>query len=203
MPTLKLQQTTIDLLRHGEVLGEVCFRGRTDDPLSKLGWRQMYQQCRGQHWGFVISSPLSRCADFALAWARDHQTSVAIEPAWAELDFGDWDGLSAAQITENNPDALKAFYERPLDNTPPNGESYRHFSIRIRRAWDALLDRHAGQRVLVVTHAGVIRNLYAQLLSMPPQRSFQIDVPHACLTRFNCFDDESGRFVQLSFHKPI
>ncbi|MCK9605980.1 MAG: alpha-ribazole phosphatase family protein [Methylomonas sp.] len=203
MSTVKLQQTSIDLLRHGEVRGEARFRGRTDDPLTELGWRQMFQQCRGQQWQFVVSSPLSRCASFASAWAQEHRTNVAMVPAWEELYFGDWEGLSAEQITEKDPLALQSFYKQPLDFTPPNAESYLHFSARVRRAWDELLIKHAGTRVLVVTHAGVIRVLYSQLLGIPPQHSFQIDVPHACLTRFNCFNDESGRFVQLSFHKPI
>ncbi|AEF99776.1 histidine phosphatase family protein [Methylomonas methanica] len=203
MPTPKLQQTTIDFLRHGEVRGEACFRGRTDDPLSESGWRQMFQQCQGRHWQLVLSSPLSRCASFASAWAQEHQTAVVIEPAWVELDFGDWDGLSAEQIEQKDPQMLQSFYRYPQEITPPNGENYLHFSARIRRAWDELVSRHRGQTVLVVTHAGVIRALYSQLLGIPPQHSFQIDVPHACLTRFNCFDDEGGRFVQLSFHKPI
>jgi alpha-ribazole phosphatase len=57
--------------------------------------------------------------------------------------------------------------------------------------------------VLVITHAGVIRLLFSQLLGITPQQSFQIEVPHACLSRFSCFDDEVGRFVQLNFHKPV
>ncbi|MCQ8127194.1 histidine phosphatase family protein [Methylomonas rivi] len=203
MSTVKLQQTAIDLLRHGEVRGEACFRGRTDDPLTELGWRQMFRQCRGRQWQVVVSSPLSRCAAFASAWAREQKTEIAIEPAWAELDFGDWEGLSAEQINRMSPHALQSFYRQPLDFTPPNAESYSHFSTRVRHAWDELLNKHAGQTVLVVTHAGVVRTLYSQLLNFPPRHGFQIDVPHACLTRFSCFDDEHGRFVQLNFHKPI
>lgn len=198
-----LRQTTVDLLRHGEVEGKACFRGRTDDPLSKLGWRQMFQQCQGGQWQAVVSSPLRRCASFASAWGREHQTDVSIEPAWVELDFGDWEGLSAEQINQNSPQALQSFYQQPLDFTPPNAESYLHFSARVRRAWDELLKSHAGQTVLVVTHAGVIRALYSQLLNIPAQHSFQIEVAHACLSRFSCFDDERGRFVQLNFLKPI
>ncbi|MCQ8102649.1 alpha-ribazole phosphatase family protein [Methylomonas sp. SURF-2] len=203
MPTAGLTKTTVDLLRHGEVNGADCFRGRTDDPLSALGWRQMSQQCRGLHWRAVVSSPLQRCSAFALAWGRDHHTDIALEPAWMEMDFGDWDGLGTEQIMRENPGALDAFYKQPLDYSPPNAETYANFAARIRCAWDALIVKHAGQSVLVVTHAGVIRVLYSQLLNIPAQHSFQIDVPHACLSRFSCFDDEHGRFVQLNFHKPV
>lgn len=203
MPTAGFTQTTVDLLRHGEVGGQECFRGRTDDPLTELGWRQMLQQCQGRQWQAVVSSSLQRCAAFATAWGQEHQADISIEPAWIELDFGDWEGLTAAQIKQESPRALESFYQRPLDYTPPNAETYADFSARIRRAWDVLITNHAGQSVLVVTHAGVIRALYSQLLNIPAQHSFQIEVPHACMSRFSCFDDEHGRFVQLNFHKPI
>lgn len=197
-PTIR--HTRVDLLRHGEVQGGVYFRGRTDDPLSEHGWQQMFQQCRGKQWDVVVSSPLRRCASFAGAWRDAHDLPVEYDDNWMEIDFGDWEGLSAEHI---EPEILQQFYADPASYTPPNAESYRTFADRIQLAWDALIGRHAGKTVLVVTHAGVIRRLYAHLLNISPRHSIQIEVPHACLTRFSCFDDEAGRFVQMNFHLPV
>lgn len=200
MSATTLKATRVDFLRHGEVQGGACFRGRTDDPLTEQGWRQMFQQCGGQQWEVVISSPLRRCASFAAAWGQAQHIEIESESAWREIDFGDWEGLTAEQIDTH---ALQGFYADPVAFTPPNAECYSAFADRVRLAWDALNSRHAGKTVLVVTHGGVIRALFSQLLQMPPRNSFQIEVPYACMTRFSCFDDAVGRFVQLNFHKPL
>ena len=198
-----LQTTVIDVIRHGEVQGGSRFRGVTDDPLTELGLEQMFLQCQGRQWDVVVYSPLRRCASFATAWEQAHQIELVDDSGWMEMDFGAWEGLNAEQIGQGNPEALQQFYNDPVMFTPPNAESYSRFVARIQQAWDRLLQQHAGQNVLVVTHAGVIRALFAQILGITPKQSFQIEVPNACLTRFSCFDDDAGRFVQLNFHKPV
>ena len=198
-----MQTTVVDFLRHGDVSDEACFRGVTDEPLSELGWQQMAQQCHAGQWQSIVSSPLRRCADFATTLAKNSNVELFIETGWSEINFGDWEGLAAAQINQQDPAALQQFYADPFSFTPPKAESYAHFSARIQTVWEQLIERHVGTTVLVITHAGVIRSIFAQLLQLSAQNSFQIEVPHACLTRFSCFDDQNGRFVQLNFHKPL
>lgn len=200
MPLANVQVTHVDLLRHGEVLGGVYFRGRTDDPLSERGWQQVFKQCRGKHWDIVVSSPLRRCASFAAAWGDAHHIPVEYVDDWMEIDFGAWEGMSAEHF---DPDDLQQFYADPLSYTPPNAESYAAFSCRIEQAWETLINQYAGKTILLVTHAGVIRALYGYLLHIPPPYRVQIEVPHACLTRFSCFDDEAGRFTQLNYHTAL
>lgn len=198
-----LTQTTVDFLRHGEAAGGDYFRGSTDDPLSEQGWQQMFQQCDGAQWQVLISSPLRRCAAFASSWAREHQIESLIDPEWREIHFGDWEGQTAEQISQQQSDALQLFYDDPAKFTPPRAESYACFTQRIQQAWERLLTDHAGRNILVVTHAGVIRFLFSLLLAIPTRQSLQIEVPHACLTRFKCFEDATGRFVQFNFHRPV
>lgn len=194
--------TILDFLRHGEVQGGHYYRGITDDPLTEQGWRQMHGQCAGRQWDAVISSPLRRCRAFASAWCQQQQPALRIDPAWREMDFGDWEGLSADRIASQDPDALRKFYDDPAAYTPPNAERYADFTARIEQGWEEALANHAGQNLLIVTHAGVIRALFSLLLGIPAAQTWQIDVPHACLTRFSCFHDQNGRFTQLNFHNP-
>lgn len=198
-----MQKTVVDFLRHGDVSGEACFRGVTDDPLSELGWQQMRQQCQAGDWQSIVSSPLRRCAEFATTLGNERNIESAIDVGWREINFGDWDGLTATEINLHTPDALQQFYRDPFSFTPPNAERYADFIERVQNTWDRLIDKNVGKTVLVVTHAGVIRGIWTKLLHLSAQHSFQIEVPHACLTRFSCFDDENGRFVQLNFHKPL
>jgi alpha-ribazole phosphatase len=193
--------TTLDFLRHGEAQGGHYYRGVTDDPLTEQGWRQMYDRCAGWQWDTVISSPLRRCRSFASAWCQQQQRTLRVDPAWMEIDFGDWEGKTADQIAAQNPTALQNFYADPVGYTPPNAEPYTDFSARVAQGLEDLLANHAGQTLLIVTHGGVIRVLFSLILGMPVGQSWQIDVPNACLTRFSCFHDQSGRFMQLNFHK--
>lgn len=203
MPPDALTLTTVDFLRHGQAQGGNYFRGLTDDPLTERGWQQMFQQCLGKQWQVIVTSPLRRCASFASAWGQQQGIEIMVAPDWREIDFGDWEGQSAEQINRHQPEALARFYANPAEFTPPHAENYLDFSVRIQLAWQKLLMDFAGKQVLVVTHAGVIRLLFSQLLAIPARQSMQIEIPHACMTRFSCFDDTTGRFVQLNYHQPV
>ncbi|MGR8930602.1 MAG: histidine phosphatase family protein [Gammaproteobacteria bacterium] len=198
------KRTTVDFLRHGDVQGGRRFRGRTDDPLAEIGWQKMFQQCQGREWQLVVTSPLRRCQSFASAWGQERETKVVIEDDWREIDFGDWEGLTSDEIDRLYPGSLVRYYASPLEYTPPGAECYLNFAGRVWNAWEGLLKDYAGHDILVITHAGVIRSLFTALLHIPHQQSFNIEIPHACLTRFSCYDDDlAGRFIQLNFHQPI
>ncbi|HHM04149.1 MAG TPA: histidine phosphatase family protein [Gammaproteobacteria bacterium] len=168
--------THIDILRHGAVMGGECFRGRRDDPLTAAGWRQMATALAGAGpWDAVVSSPLRRCALFAARVG----TPLWLDPRWQELDFGAWEGLSAAEIMARDATALTRFWDDPLSCGPPRGETLVALAQRVGAAWDELIRRHSGQRVLLVTHGGPIRVLLCQLLGRPLRRCLALNVPLA------------------------
>ena len=73
--------TTLDLLRHGEPVGGSRYRGQTDDPLSDKGWAQMRDAVGDVHpWDHIITSPLSRCSDFAHELAARHNIFTSLRP---------------------------------------------------------------------------------------------------------------------------
>lgn len=189
--------TTVDFIRHGEVAGGSYYRGRTDDLLTKRGWQQMNATVAERSWDHIVSSPLHRCLDFAQQINRKTDIPFSIDSNWQEIDFGDWEGKTAEQI---NGDTLMRFYQNPIDNAPENGENYTDFLRRINQAWESLIKTHRGKRILVITHAGVIRSLFSLLLGLPVAKIFNLQVDHAGLTRFQCFHDNPDDFVKLVFH---
>ena len=69
--------TVIDLIRHGEPEGGVRIRGSRDDPLSDIGWSQMWSAVgQAKPWHEIVSSPLSRCAAFARELGSPLELSV-------------------------------------------------------------------------------------------------------------------------------
>ncbi|NOQ35845.1 MAG: phosphoglycerate mutase [Methylococcaceae bacterium] len=192
-----LNETFVDLLRHGEVQGGSYYRGVTDDALTKRGWEQMQQRVNGfDDWELIISSPLQRCLNFATELSQQRQLPLMIDAGFQEINFGDWEGKMAAEI---EAESLMRFYQDPINNPPPNGEAMQAFQQRIQQSWQKILDLHQGKRILVITHAGVIRYLFSLLLKIPTENSFAVQISHASLTRFQCFHAEPN-FIQLNFH---
>ena len=192
-----IQSHFIDLLRHGEPRGGDRFRGALDDPLSDTGWQQMRSAVDGAApWEVIVTSPLRRCAEFAAELAQQHELPLETEPDLRELAFGEWEGRAYSELRESDPDALQAFFRDPLNNTPPGGESLHACRDRVHAAWNAVIERHHGRHLLLVSHGAVMRIIYSRLLKMPEEALFRIEVPYACLTRVRRHPDGD----RLVFH---
>ncbi|MGD8783946.1 MAG: histidine phosphatase family protein [Thioalkalispiraceae bacterium] len=193
--------TTVDLIRHGEPVGGRKYRGQLDDPLSEKGWQQM-RDAVGEHcpWDSIISSPLLRCVEFANELRDRHKLAVKLEPQFMEIGFGSWEGKTAAQIQEQLPGALEAFWQDPINRRPQGAEPLIEFNKRIESAWKKLLQSHKGQHLLVVCHAGVIRMSLQYILGMPVENVFRIKVSNAGLTRIEIDHDGERIYPRLIFH---
>ena len=176
--------TLIDLIRHGEPAGGKRYRGQIDDPLSDLGWRQMWTAVgESASWQQIVTSQLSRCQAFAMALGERHGLPVATDARLMEVGFGAWEGRTAAQLRAEDPTQLARFYQDPVYARPAGAEPLDAFCARVVAAFDALVDAYAGQQLLVITHAGVIRALIAHVLGAPLPALYRIDVDYAAMTR--------------------
>ncbi len=184
--------TVLDFIRHGEPEGGRLYRGAAiDDPLSEKGWRQMWQAV-GENcvWDQLVSSPLQRCHAFALALGEKHGLPVSVEQDFREVGFGSWEGRSPMAIQQQAPEEYAAFYADPVNNRPPGAEDLLDFGRRVARAMEHTASTHAGKRVLVVAHAGVIRAALGHVLQAPPAAWYRAKVDNAGLSRFA--RDEKG-----------
>jgi len=172
----------LELLRHGDT-GQIGFRGQLDDPLSAVGWAQMEAAVAGRYWQRIASSPLQRCHGFAQTLSMRLGVPLQVEPALAEYDFGEWTGRTPAELHAEQPDALGQFWADPAAHPPPGAEPLLAFAQRVNDALLRLRTVAKEQRVLAVTHGGVMRLLLCQQRGWPLSRMSAIDVPHACLVR--------------------
>lgn len=174
--------TRVDLLRHGETQAGSVYLGRSDAPLSEHGFRQMDRALvDAPHYHAVLSSPLSRCASFAQNYAQRHGLPLHVDARFREMDFGAWDGRSAAEIAAADPVALENFWRDPVAFTPPQAEPLLSFQARVLAAWRELPARYPGQRLLLVTHGGVMRIILCHLQQRPLAELLNLSVPHAAL----------------------
>jgi len=181
-PQISAGRTCIDLLRHGETRAGSVYLGRTDAPLSEHGFRQMAEALlNAPCYHAVLSSPLVRCAAFAQDYAQRHGLPLHFDARFQEIDFGAWDGCSAAEIAAADAGALENFWRDPVAFTPPQAEPLLSFQARVLAAWQELPARYPGQHVLLVTHGGVMRIILCHLQQRPLTELLNLSVPHAAL----------------------
>jgi len=182
----------LELLRHGETELGGGLRGSTDDALTATGWAQLRTAVAdGSRWDRLVSSPLQRCARFAEELAVQHGVPLSLEPDLQELHFGAWEGRSTAELMQTSAEDLGRFWRDPYGFTPPEGEPLLAFEARVLGALQRLQARHAGERLLLVTHGGVIRLLLARARGLPRNDLLQVAVGHA--ERYQLRLDEQGQ----------
>ncbi len=175
--------TLIDLLRHGETQGGTRFRGSTNDPLTDAGWAQLWAATKvyKSGWDYIITSPLSRCADFAQYLGEKYSIPVIRDERFQELHFGRWEGRTTEELMQTDAEALSRFWANPISNPPPQAEPLRDFEQRVLSGWHDIVARHQGKHLLLVNHGGVIRLLLCHILARPLTRLLDIEVGHAAL----------------------
>ena len=157
--------TTTYLLRHGrtEHTPERRFSGSSDLPLSQVGRADAAAAAThlaGRGIDVIVASPLLRTRQTAEAAAEVLGVPVMTEADLRELDFGDWEGLTAAEAQAKSPLAFRR-WSASIDVKPPGGESIAEVSTRVARARQRILGQHAGTTVLVVSHVTPIKLLLA------------------------------------------
>jgi alpha-ribazole phosphatase len=167
VPDPVAEPVLLGFLRHGEVAGAAhVYRGRSDAPLTARGWQQMHAALAGMPaWGAVVSSPARRCHDFARDLAAAKGAWCTVDRDWRELDFGAWEDLRPDQAAARDPDAHAAFARDPRRHPPPGGETLDALDARVGAALQRLGEA-ARVPTLVVTHAGAMRAVLAQVLGL-------------------------------------
>lgn len=194
-----MKETVIDLIRHGEPIGGRRYRGHgVDDPLSEKGWSQMWQAVGNYNaWHHIITSPLQRCQQFALALGERHGIAVTIEPRFKEVGFGEWEGLSHDEVKIGRAPEYQAFLRDPLNCRPRDAEPLEDFLQRVNSAYEEMAGSFAERHVLIVAHAGVMRALIAKTIQAPSAGLYRIKISNGGVTRI-CHTEAGGVLEMLN-----
>ena len=187
--------TTTVLLRHGETphTAEKRFSGSGghDPELSAEGLRQAAAAAeRLAHDGgvdAVVSSPMRRTRQTADAVASALGLEVREVDGFRECAFGEWEGLTFAEVQEGWPEQLAGWLGDPPAE-PPGGESFTDVRRRVTRARTQLLARHPRQTVLVVTHVTPTKVLVSDALGAPLSALYRMEMSPATLTEIQWFE---------------
>jgi broad specificity phosphatase PhoE len=162
----------IYLLRHGQTLQTGTYTGSTNVELSAEGRRQiavLSPFLQSLKFDNCFCSPLIRCVQTLTLLNVD--SAAIFDECLQEIDFGGWEGLSFEQVQKKFSDQLADWVREGEDFSFPGGEMIRTFNSRITRWLDNLLTNEFN-RVLIVTHGGVIRIAICHLLGIETARAF-------------------------------
>jgi probable phosphomutase (TIGR03848 family) len=112
----------------------------------------------------VYSSPLERCKQTAAPIALQFDARVGIRKGFIECDVGEWTGASLTSLA-NLPE-WKAMHAHPAGFRFPEGESFLEMQARVANAVADIVAAHPGQRVVVVTHADIVKLAIVSALGM-------------------------------------
>ncbi len=189
----------IVLIRHGETAwnAERRLQGHIDIVLNDEGMRQadaLAQSLSGEHIDVVYASDLQRASQTAAAVAALHGLPVHSEPGLRERCYGIFEGLLYADIASAYPGEFAAWQTRDVDAVMPAGErqaeSFRQFYARTMAAISKVACQHAGQRIAIVAHGGVLECAYRAALGLPLASPRDFAVLNASINRFTYADDK-------------
>ncbi len=197
-----MDATTLCLVRHGETAwnAERRIQGHLDIGLNDTGRAQARATATGlagERFAAIYCSDLGRARDTASAAAERLTLQPVPMPSLRERHYGAFQGLTYEEARARFPDQYLRFAARdPAFAFSEGGESLETFRTRIAAALEAIARRHAGTRVLVVTHGGVLDIAFrlATGRSLDAPRDFEI--PNAAL---NWIAFEDGRWRLLDW----
>jgi broad specificity phosphatase PhoE len=199
--------TNLVLVRHGESVwhAENRYTGRSDIALTEQG--QHEAELLG-HWASVTQldaiwiSDLARTYDTAVPSARATGLQPYIDTRLRELDFGDGEGHTKAELRKLFPNAWKAFLDNPADHPLPGGEDPYKAAERAVSCFRDIVQTYPEGKVLVVFHSTLLRLSLCKLLGIPLRnyRTTFSFVRNCALTEIKIQDDKTSLVM---FNSPI
>ncbi|NLF54218.1 MAG: histidine phosphatase family protein [Thauera phenolivorans] len=192
----------ICVIRHGETAwnAERRLQGHLDVPLNETGLAQADAAARhlaDERFAALYTSDLLRTRQTATPLARSLAREMIREPRLRERHYGCFQGLTYEEAALRHPHDYARHKARDPDFAlPGGGESLIAFRHRIAAALAEIAARHAGERVAVVTHGGVLDIIHRFASGQPLEAARDFPIPNAAL---NWIEFDDGRWRLLSW----
>lgn len=202
-------RTEIYLLRHGEtgLNRKRVYFGHLNSSMTELG-RESIQHLAKNFFGpldMIVSSDLSRCTESATFFNHSKKIKVCFDEQLRELDFGIFEGRTYESLIEEFPKEAEQFFSGDYDYVIPEGESVKMLFDRTFKAFEEIVAKYSGKRILLSTHGGPIRAILSHYLCGDEKAYWKFAVNHASLTKLVhedgfVFLEYMGRGNQIKSH---
>lgn len=178
--------TSFCIVRHGETAwnAEGRVQGQLDVPLSQTGLAQADAVARAlaeDCFDALYSSDLVRVRLTAAPSAERLGLPLWCDARLRERHYGVFQGLTYAEAKVRLPADYARFKAKAPDYAFGSGESLHGFSERVIAYFEALCERHRGERLLVFTHGGVLEMLFRHATGRGLSTPRDFEIPNAAL----------------------
>ncbi len=170
-------QTNLYFILHGEGMTNISNRildqcvGSGLTPRGVQQVQQLHERLRITdeiHADAVVTSSFQRALETAQLLAPLWLAPIVVDNDLQELRYGEDDMLYADFHAHYGSFNVR---DQPERQKSPRGESWQQFAARATGAIDRIRETYAGQRVVLVTHGGVIRALFYRVLRLDLSRA--------------------------------
>lgn len=180
----------IYLIRHGQTDSNKSktFQGRTDTLLNDVGVIQAQKLAsyfEQIHLDAVYCSCLKRAQMTAQPIADSHKLPIYTEADLQEVAFGDWEGMDYEAINAKWPGQIDMFFEKPGEVVPPHAEGFAAAQKRAVSVLHKIIEKEGHEKdIAIVSHGGVIRLLICELLGIPLNNLWRLNVHNVSTSTF-------------------
>ncbi|MFL2743389.1 MAG: histidine phosphatase family protein [bacterium] len=174
-----MKETEIILIRHGETEwnSQKRMQGHSNSDLSEVGRGQIQalgELMKNVSFDHIYSSDSLRARQTAEAITQYSGHTLQFDQRIREKNLGVFEGLTSTEAKERHPEVYRLFKTAGANYVIDEGESTQQLLERALEFIEEIRLRHPQERVVMVTHGGVVRVLMKHALGL------SIDAP----TRF-------------------
>ena len=193
------------LARHGATAFSLAKRfsgaGGQDLPLAPIGLLQA-QALAGElaergGTELIIASPLLRTQQTAEQVAKVIGVDIETDADFAECAFGEWDGLTFAEVQAGWPDLVDEWL-RSTKVAPPGGESLDEVKFRVDRGRRRLMEQYPGKKLSVIAHVTPIKIMAGIAVGAPLDSVFRMELSPCSITTLAWFPDGNASMFGFS-----
>lgn len=192
--------TTFFLIRHASCrgLGRTLW-GRTPgislNETGKFQAQQLAERFRGIMLQAIHSSPIERAVETAETLASTTNLKVHQNPAFNEINFGDWTGKSFDVLSGD--ECWRSFNSQRQLTKIPGGESFIEVQNRAVAELYSLRSQNDNANIAIISHADVIRAAVGYFASIPINWLQRIEVS-PCSVSVIAVDNDNARLLTIN-----
>jgi probable phosphoglycerate mutase len=181
---------SIIFLRHGQAKNntERILAGRTPGiPLTEKGVDQAQKAAEFlEHMNIsaIYSSPIERAKHTAEIVGARNSIDVKIDERLIELDMGKFTGMPYDEIFSSHGNVFMKFYNGELEIAHNGVETFDQVKKRVLGIVDHVLENHADENVVLVTHMDPIKAMLSTIVDLTPENLFELIIANASLNIF-------------------
>lgn len=194
------------IIRHAQTTMNLAgkIQGQLDSPLTNEGIemaRRWGKALMRYKWDLILSSDLGRTVKTAQLINESLNIPLIFLSELREQSWGRWSGLTLEEIYRTDKAYLDQWdFENDWNYAPPDGESRMEVINRAQNRLKKYADEKSSGRILVVTHAGVMRFIFLKLL----KKNFSPEnIDYIQPNSINWLAYENNQFSAVRTNEPI